>query len=471
MKNNYQVIKKKIIDFYDLDIEPDIHFSSTVNFTCDFCGKERKETFKKFKNDYNNNIKNKKCYYCKKGIRDKEEIQKIKEYLLQNNAYKIVKENRDTVYFICSCGNKDKIEIRRLKYKEIPKCKKCNVQEGIKIAQENKRIKKEKNNCSFLSYNRNIFNKNNKYFCLICKTEIKIKKDDILENKIIQCKICSLRNKINELGFEYKIEEFNKALNNFSKLNKEKFKLPHENNIENFIYFHEENTLIKGKNLDFTLRLKKMLELPYICKNPLCNNFVSEINIEYCSKQCASDNTKKLKSMNIIKRIIKENNCELITKGIFDTHTDIKIKCKCNNVFHKVAHTIKRYDNNRLILGCRTCSLFNNFSQEVRYKDKATILYYIKMGEYYKVGICILNNPNNPIKDIKNRFNSKEYKDYNIKILDYIIFKDGFQAYKNEQRILYENADMLLINNNKILNISGKTEIFKEHIKYGIRNN
>lgn len=452
--------KSKIISFYGLNVNHNINFSDKVDFICDYCHKKRNVTFKKFKIDFNNGIKDKKCYYCKSNRRDNTEIKKLKTFLLQHNAYKI-DDTKSIIYFECQCGNKDKINLKRVELGYIPKCKSCNKIEGIEKASLSKKERHKNINENILFENKNIFMSKNKFYCKTCSNLINIK------NKKIICEVCSLREKINKNNFNYGIHEFNQAIKNFAKLDRVKFNLPYEDSIKNFIWFHEQDTHIPNENLNFSLRLKKMLGFPYICKNTRCQKVTgSDLSSEYCSKQCHIDYAKKRETTKNVKNIIESYDCKLLTKGIFDSHTKITIVCKCKNKFTRTAHTLNRYKGNGTVLCCKTCSKHLNLSQEARYKNKPTILYYITFGNFYKIGVCLLKHKYNPEIDIQHRFSGKEYMEYKIEIVNFEIFQNGLNAYHKEQEILLENNDKLLINNNIDLGISGKTEIFKENIKW-----
>ena len=97
------------------------------------------------------------------------------------------------------------------------------------------------------------------------------------------------------------------------------------------------------------------------------------------------------------------------------------------------------------------------------YKDRKTLLYYIKIEEIWKIGVAIHEKYKNPVDTIlKYRYGQDIRNGINIEIIDYKIYEDGKLAYLNEQEILemyFENRYI----GEKITN-SGQTEMYTKDI-------
>ena len=99
------------------------------------------------------------------------------------------------------------------------------------------------------------------------------------------------------------------------------------------------------------------------------------------------------------------------------------------------------------------------------YRDKKTILYYLKVENLYKIGICLFNKGIE--EDIKFRYQYEIKENINIEILDYFVYENGAIAYLEEQKIIetYKDYSYRGINILK----SGNTELFiKDIINTGI---
>lgn len=82
-----------------------------------------------------------------------------------------------------------------------------------------------------------------------------------------------------------------------------------------------------------------------------------------------------------------------------------------------------------------------------------TYLYYIKVNEYYKIGITSL--------DVKDRFKNDIRKGVNIKVLHIWSFNNRKDAYKREQQILTRYKDYIPFDTPLI---AGNTELFYEDV-------
>ena len=139
----------------------------------------------------------------------------------------------------------------------------------------------------------------------------------------------------------------------------------------------------------------------------------------------------------------------------------VQIKCLKHGLFEQTPTLHKRTG------GCKKCSDEKTYYEI--YKNRKTILYYVKINKLWKVGLSIIDNRYSDIKNniIKKRFGGKEYNKYDISIINYKIYDDGFEAYKTEQVILKENDDIRYYKNNfDMNNFIGFTELLSEPINF-----
>lgn len=104
--------------------------------------------------------------------------------------------------------------------------------------------------------------------------------------------------------------------------------------------------------------------------------------------------------------------------------------------------------------GCHHC-----VNKEVRwtkehYKNKITILYYVKIGKYYKIGLTKRN--------VIKRFETEKEIKKNIEILNVWEFKNGGIAFELEKECL--DATKKYSTNIKILKKGGNTELRTENV-------
>ena len=68
------------------------------------------------------------------------------------------------------------------------------------------------------------------------------------------------------------------------------------------------------------------------------------------------------------------------------------------------------------------------------YRNKPTILYYVKVNRLYKVGVTLYDKRRNISSNIlKKRFRSSIKKGFDIEVLETKIYNNGEQAYLQEQ--------------------------------------
>jgi len=115
--------------------------------------------------------------------------------------------------------------------------------------------------------------------------------------------------------------------------------------------------------------------------------------------------------------------------------------------------------------GCPKCADIIRTNKNVEtYRGKPTILYYVKVDDLFKIGVCVINKGYKDIDTniLKGRY-SKDIHKYNIEILRTKIFQDGSEAYILEQRIL-EEFSMYRYLGVDMKGFGGYTELFYKDI-------
>ena len=133
----------------------------------------------------------------------------------------------------------------------------------------------------------------------------------------------------------------------------------------------------------------------------------------------------------------------------------VKIICKEHGVFEQKPSKHKSGN------GCPKCA------KDKHYKDKMTFLYYIKVYNQYKIGICLKGKYKNIYSAINARYNKEIKKGIKIEIIKSELFINGSEAYNLEQKIRINNAKYLISKCDMILN-SGFTETFNEDVSNNI---
>lgn len=131
--------------------------------------------------------------------------------------------------------------------------------------------------------------------------------------------------------------------------------------------------------------------------------------------------------------------------------TKVKIICKEHGVFEQTPHHHKKGH------GCKVCS------QAKQYKDVPTYLYYIKIDNQYKIGVCLKLNHTDINKALKQRYNVEFKRNVPIEVINSELFQDGNEAYSQEQLIINTNKSKLIDKVDMRL-CSGHTETFTEDI-------
>lgn len=95
------------------------------------------------------------------------------------------------------------------------------------------------------------------------------------------------------------------------------------------------------------------------------------------------------------------------------------------------------------------------------YKNRKTILYYIKVNNIYKIGICLFNkNIDNSIYNI--RFGRDIKKGIKIEIIKTKIFNNGSEAFLKEQEIISKYSRFKYFGESILL--AGNTELFSKKL-------
>lgn len=193
----------------------------------------------------------------------------------------------------------------------------------------------------------------------------------------------------------------------------------------NTLTFIEKAKLIHGDNIDYSEVIYKHSKEKIILK---CNK---------CGTKFKQEPNNHLQGRGCLKCALSSNTDEFIKKAKLIHNEDfdysktkykkasekVSIKCKkCGNVFKQTpTRHLQGY-------GCRNCA--NNYNGLEKYENNETILYYVKIDGYYKVGLTQ--------KSINHRFREDNI---NIDIINFWKFSNGAIAYKIEQEILIKYSD------------------------------
>ena len=125
---------------------------------------------------------------------------------------------------------------------------------------------------------------------------------------------------------------------------------------------------------------------------------------------------------------------------IIKSHDRIFVQCStCGK-----GHTPKVYNILSGHSGCSGCRYSKSSWTSDRYKGKKTLLYYVRIGDLYKVGLTR--------KTVASRFYKELQAGFDIEVIFTIEYVNGEEAFKEEQRILQEysifryKGDKMLIN-------------------------
>ena len=123
--------------------------------------------------------------------------------------------------------------------------------------------------------------------------------------------------------------------------------------------------------------------------------------------------------------------------------TKVIIICKEHGPFDQEPNSHKKGR------GCPDCNA-HAYRDAQTYSNRQTTLYYVKIGDLYKIGITL--------KNIRTRFAADIKKGIKIDVVKKWVYEDGAEAFNREQKILIENKKYRYTGE-KIL-IGGNSELF-----------
>lgn len=214
---------------------------------------------------------------------------------------------------------------------------------------------------------------------------------------------------------------------------------------------------IHGDKYDYSISKYIKYDIPIEIRCNTCNNvFTQQPQVHKRSKE-PCPHCRLLDTEKFIERAkeIHGNLYDYEECNFTHIHNKLKIICPTHGVFEQIAG-VHLWGS-----GCPKCSWERtNYS---RYKNKRTILYYIKIGKYFKIGLTQSGVLKRFYKEIKN--------DTLVKIKKEWIFEDGWEAHILEQNIL-KQTEHLKVDPEELesLIIYGKTEVRSEDIIEVIEN-
>ena len=152
--------------------------------------------------------------------------------------------------------------------------------------------------------------------------------------------------------------------------------------------------------------------------------------------------------------IIAELECAIGDKFNIDknfeyinAHSLVNVTCKkCGTLFEKPVYACLYHKSN-----CLECKKRESTWGSSRYEGASAILYYLKIGELYKIGITK--------NSVATRYKKELASGVDIEVIFTIEYKNGVEAFKEEQRILKDYA-MFRYYGDKVLMNGGDSELF-----------
>lgn len=134
-----------------------------------------------------------------------------------------------------------------------------------------------------------------------------------------------------------------------------------------------------------------------------------------------------------------------------NSHSMVTVTCKvCNTKFDKPVAVCLHHKSS-----CLECKKRESTWGSSRYEGAPAILYYLKIGELYKIGITK--------NSVATRYKKELASGVDIEVIFTIEYKNGVEAFKEEQRILKDYA-MFRYYGNKVLIYGGDSELFTTDI-------
>lgn len=230
------------------------------------------------------------------------------------------------------------------------------------------------------------------------------------------------------------------------------YRISRKSNTQDFI---EKARLVHGDKYDYSLVMytKASLKGTFICS--LHGEFEQTFNNHLNGQGCQlCDISKKSNTKEWIEKAkaIHGDKYDYSLVEYKTTHKKVKIICKEHGVFEQTA------SNHLKGCGCPSCAYEHNHYRRSYYKNKRTLLYYLKVETenqtLYKIGITIHN--------VKERYR-KELSNCEITILKEIWYEDGTVAFDKERKIIKENRKYRY-KGSKVFDGTGTTEMFNRDI-------
>ena len=125
----------------------------------------------------------------------------------------------------------------------------------------------------------------------------------------------------------------------------------------------------------------------------------------------------------------------------------VKVTCKkCGTLFEKAIYACLYHKSN-----CLECKKRKSTWGESRYDGSSAILYYLQIGELFKIGITK--------NSVATRYKKELSSGIDIKVIFTIVYENGVEAFREEQRILKEYAMYRYYGENVFLH-GGDSELF-----------
>ena len=217
---------------------------------------------------------------------------------------------------------------------------------------------------------------------------------------------------------------------------------------ENYFKIFEE---IHGNNFEYTDSEYIDYKTPITIK---CNKCSTEFKQQPQVHKISTIPCPNCRLMNTDKLIEKSNmihgNKYDYSKCIY-THIHNKVTIICNIHGEFKQQAASHLNGN----GCPQCA--GERTNYQRYKGKKSTLYYVKIGEYFKIGLTQ--------STISKRFYKEFNNNIDIELINEWVFEDGWEAYLIEQEILIATKNLQVdYDDLEGLLKDGKTEVRKTDI-------
>lgn len=264
------------------------------------------------------------------------------------------------------------------------------------------------------------------------------------------CKYCNKKAKFVSFTEGFKDTCCSKSC--LSEQNKEKQKKAKRPNKEKAINEYSEKCLqseyweVIGDYISYTTPIKHKCRFCGDIKN-ISPKATARNGKGVSCKICAKKKYLELENLNYLEELDIKNIDVSPLEPIKGRDSKSLHLCSCGNKWE-----IKPYDVLRGI-HCYECS--GGLHTDRFYLGKETILYYVEISGLWKIGITLFRGDIE--SSLKRRFNTESYK-----LIFSRIYKNGAEAYYQEQDILESNAGSKY-NSGKIIK-AGYTEMFSEDI-------